>query len=196
MTDDCGRSRRSRRSRSLPARPAVPVRPGGGGRCSPTTRRTAARLRAGQRQPHAVRQGRLPPPICPRRATAIEPRRLGTKARDPLPVRRDPARRVGRAAVAALDRPADLARRSTTWTTIDRRAQGRGRRVLRGDPPAEATADERLIQRQALAGLLWNKQTYIFDVHVWLDGDNPDAPPPPSRQTIRNSTGGTSTRCG
>jgi hypothetical protein len=46
--------------------------------------------------------------------------------------------------------------------------------------------DERLIQRQALAGLLWTKQSYIFDVNVWLDGDSPNWPPPASRKTIRN----------
>jgi hypothetical protein len=44
-----------------------------------------------------------------------------------------------------------------------------------------ADADERLIQRQAFAGLLWNKQSYIYDVAVWLDGDRPDWPPPESR---------------
>ncbi len=49
-----------------------------------------------------------------------------------------------------------------------------------------ATADERLVQRQALAGLLWTKQSYLFDVNVWLDGDNPDWPPPESRKAIRN----------
>jgi len=42
------------------------------------------------------------------------------------------------------------------------------------------------VQRQALAGLLWSKQTYLFDVRKWLDGDLPSAPPPESRQTIRN----------
>ena len=52
--------------------------------------------------------------------------------------------------------------------------------------PAKATADERMIQRQALAGLLWTKQSYLFDVNVWLDGDNPDCPPPASRLSIRN----------
>jgi hypothetical protein len=52
-------------------------------------------------------------------------------------------------------------------------------------PPA-ATADERLVQRRALAGLLWTKQTYLFDVARWLDGDNPAAPPPPGRERIRN----------
>ncbi len=52
--------------------------------------------------------------------------------------------------------------------------------------PAAAGEDERHVQRRALAGLLWSKQTYIFDVAVWLDGDNPTAPPPAERATIRN----------
>ncbi len=52
--------------------------------------------------------------------------------------------------------------------------------------PGDASADERLIQRRALAGLLWSKQCYIFDVDVWLTGDNPNWPPPPGRAAIRN----------
>jgi hypothetical protein len=53
--------------------------------------------------------------------------------------------------------------------------------------PSGATVDEKLVQRRALAGLLWSKQSYIFDVERWLDGDNPDAPPPASRKTRRNA---------
>jgi len=52
--------------------------------------------------------------------------------------------------------------------------------------PATASADEKMVQRRALAGLLWTKQSYIFDVSRWLDGDNPANPPPASRRTIRN----------
>jgi hypothetical protein len=52
--------------------------------------------------------------------------------------------------------------------------------------PAKATDDEKRIQRQAFAGLLWTKQNYLFDVHRWLEGDDPDNPPPPSRHNIRN----------
>jgi glycogen debranching enzyme len=52
--------------------------------------------------------------------------------------------------------------------------------------PATATADERLVQRQALAGMLWSKQIYLFDVNIWLNGDNPTAAPPESRLRIRN----------
>jgi hypothetical protein len=52
--------------------------------------------------------------------------------------------------------------------------------------PAKATADEKLVQRQALAGMLWTKQIYLFDVALWLHGDNAAAPPPASRHHIRN----------
>ncbi|HVL66797.1 MAG TPA: hypothetical protein VM364_05990 [Vicinamibacterales bacterium] len=54
--------------------------------------------------------------------------------------------------------------------------------------PPKATGDERLVQRQALAGMLWTKQIYLFDVALWLDGDNPQAPPPASRRRIRNAS--------
>ena len=52
--------------------------------------------------------------------------------------------------------------------------------------PEGASADEKHVQRRALAGLMWTKQSYIFDVAKWLDGDNPDSPPPQSRRRIRN----------
>jgi hypothetical protein len=53
--------------------------------------------------------------------------------------------------------------------------------------PARATDEERMIQRQALAGLMWSKQHYLFDVRTWQDGDNPKRPPPESRKRGRNS---------
>ena len=52
--------------------------------------------------------------------------------------------------------------------------------------PENATKEERMIQRQAFAGMLWNKQTYLFDVNLWLNGDNPKNPPDPHRKFIRN----------
>jgi hypothetical protein len=52
--------------------------------------------------------------------------------------------------------------------------------------PAGASPDERLVQRQALAGLLWSKQSYLFDVYAWLRGDRADWPPPELRMRIRN----------
>jgi hypothetical protein len=47
--------------------------------------------------------------------------------------------------------------------------------------------DERLVQRQALAGLIWSKQFYCFDVRRWLDGDPTQPPPPPKRREGRNA---------
>lgn len=52
--------------------------------------------------------------------------------------------------------------------------------------PKNATKEEKEIQRQAFAGMIWNKQIYIFNVHKWLKGDNPKLPPPPSHQHTRN----------
>ena len=52
----------------------------------------------------------------------------------------------------------------------------------------EGLADEeKMIQRQAFAGMLWNKQIYLYDVNLWLKGDNPAYPPPPNRPQIRNN---------
>ena len=53
--------------------------------------------------------------------------------------------------------------------------------------PPKASPDERQVQRQAFAGMLWSKQIYLFDVQRWLEGDNPNLPPPASRKTIRNA---------
>jgi hypothetical protein len=49
-----------------------------------------------------------------------------------------------------------------------------------------ASKELRHIQRRAFAGLLWTKMSYLYDVNVWLDGDNPDSPPPAPRRKGRN----------
>ncbi len=36
--------------------------------------------------------------------------------------------------------------------------------------PKRVTEDEALVMRQALAGMLWSKQYFFFDVDLWLDG--------------------------
>src|SRR6266403_5125178 len=53
--------------------------------------------------------------------------------------------------------------------------------------PLSLTEEQRAVQRQAFAGLLWTKQFYHYIVDRWLDGD-PDQPPPPDeRKHGRNS---------
>src|SRR5215469_3557114 len=55
------------------------------------------------------------------------------------------------------------------------------RRVFRG-----ASADAKAVQRQAFAGLLWNKQSYHYDVRRWLQGDKTQPTPDPRRRSGRN----------
>lgn len=47
--------------------------------------------------------------------------------------------------------------------------------------------DARLVQRQALAGMLWSKQFYHFDVRRWLMGDPTQPEPPAERRHGRDS---------
>ncbi len=47
--------------------------------------------------------------------------------------------------------------------------------------------DEKRVQRQAFAGLLWSKQFYHYGVEHWLSGDPAGPPPPESRKRGRNS---------
>ena len=53
--------------------------------------------------------------------------------------------------------------------------------------PKNLTADERLVQRQAFAGLLWSKQFYNYNVRRWLRGDPLGPEPPHERLRGRNS---------
>jgi hypothetical protein len=52
--------------------------------------------------------------------------------------------------------------------------------------PAHLDAEARQIQRQALAGMLWNKQFYHYDVARWLAGDPAQPASPPERRHGRN----------
>ncbi|MBI3866211.1 MAG: glucosidase, partial [Planctomycetia bacterium] len=47
--------------------------------------------------------------------------------------------------------------------------------------------DERLVQRQAFAGMIWCKQFYCCDVREWLAGDPAQPAPPAERRHGRNS---------
>jgi Mannosylglycerate hydrolase MGH1-like glycoside hydrolase domain len=54
----------------------------------------------------------------------------------------------------------------------------------------QATVDDgeqRLVQRQALAGMIWGKQFYYLDIPEWLNGDPATLAPPESRKHGRNS---------
>jgi hypothetical protein len=56
--------------------------------------------------------------------------------------------------------------------------------------PPSLSDDQRLIQRQAFAGMLWSKQFYAYDIAEWLRGDPAQPPPPAGRERGRNSAWG------
>jgi hypothetical protein len=53
--------------------------------------------------------------------------------------------------------------------------------------PANLSAEHKTIQRQALSGLLWNKQFYYYIIEEWLAGDPANPLPPASRWHGRNT---------
>lgn len=52
--------------------------------------------------------------------------------------------------------------------------------------PFPLSEDLRNVQRQAFAGMLWNKQFYHYVVHDWLNGDPATPTPPAERKRGRN----------
>jgi len=53
--------------------------------------------------------------------------------------------------------------------------------------PEKADAEQKMISRQAYAGLLWTKQFYHYIVKEWLEGDQTIAPPSDLRKQGRNN---------
>ena len=119
------------------------------------------RLGARGAEPAGVREGRVPPSPGERRGLR-QPRGAGDQG-----LRRLSARRRSREAPPCL-------RLRLTPERLDRPPGRRGpivdERKAEADEfyaaiqPAAASADEKLVQRQALASLLWTKQIYLFDV--------------------------------
>jgi hypothetical protein len=52
--------------------------------------------------------------------------------------------------------------------------------------PGDTTPDEAVVLRQSLAGMLWSKQLYAYNVARWLDGDPTEPTPPEARLAGRN----------
>ena len=53
-------------------------------------------------------------------------------------------------------------------------------------PTCHPAARCRDVQRRAIAGLLWAKKHFRYDVREWLEGDPTMPPPPPARKNGRN----------
>jgi hypothetical protein len=83
--------------------------------------------------------------------------------------------------------PADLALPFGDADTVLAARKAEADEFYRTVAAADLSADERLVQRQALAGLLWCKQFYSYRVRRWLKGDPGQPPPPEARWAGRNT---------
>jgi hypothetical protein len=112
----------------------------------------------------------------------IDPARRGTKAafwfRLPVP--------AGATEELRLRLSSDGATVNAEWheTMADR--QHEADEFYAAITPEGVTDDEGRVLRQSLAGMLWTKQFFHFDVDRWLEGDPAFPSPPASRASGRN----------
>ena len=84
-----------------------------------------------------------------------------------------------------LSDSADLTQPFDTFNDIFQTRKSEADEFYQRISPGSLSEDARNVQRQAFAGMLWNKQFYHYVMEDWLKGD--PAQPPPQRQYARNS---------
>jgi hypothetical protein len=116
--------------------------------------------------------------------SAVNPRARGSKACAHLTAHVDAgASAIFRLRLSAVENPAPFADFDELATIRKRQSDDFYARVQSGLD----NEDARMVQRQAFAGMIWNKQYYEYDVRRWLEGDSSSPPPPDERQVGRNS---------
>jgi len=115
-------------------------------------------------------------------SSAINPQQVGTKAAPVYPLRVDAgASETVVLRLSATPHQTPFADADAIFTTRIAEADA-FYDTIASDHLSEA---EKLVQRQAFAGMLWTKQLYYYDIEQWLDGD-PIAKPPEGRKYGRN----------
>jgi hypothetical protein len=117
-------------------------------------------------------------------AQAINPAKEGTKAA--LHYRFDVPAHGSIKLVLRLSDKADLKNPLVEAEAELKKRRAEADEFYKAVQPAKATDDEKRVQRQAFAGLLWSKQSYLYDVNVWFDGDCDLWKPSDSRRNVRN----------
>jgi hypothetical protein len=82
--------------------------------------------------------------------------------------------------------PAAMGDPFTDFAEILRTRQGEADEFYRAITPENVSKDEALVMRQALAGMLWSKQYFGFDLDKWLT-EHGDDPMKPGSRPMRNS---------
>ena len=110
---------------------------------------------------------------------AVSAARRGTKCGAPTLMRLAPGETRG---IRLRFRPVE--RQGNPFGYFDARMQARRDEADEFYAALQANVADpghRLVQRQALAGMIWSKQLYLLDVRRWQDGDPAQPKPPPGR---------------
>jgi hypothetical protein len=118
------------------------------------------------------------------RRDAVNPARSGTKAA--LHYRLDVPAGGARVVRLRLTKT-NVTDPFASFDTIAARRQQEADQFYEHITPASLSEDERRIHRQALAGMLWSKQYYFFDLDTWLDEHGGHPLVSPSTGRVRNS---------
>ena len=117
---------------------------------------------------------------------AVNPQNTGTKAAAHYQVHVD----AGKSATIRLRlsdlAPAALSEPFNGFAEIVQARQREADEFYRSITPKSVSKDGALVMRQALAGMLWSKQYFSFDVEKWLEGHGAD-PMRPDSKHMRNS---------
>ncbi|MBS2014273.1 MAG: glucosidase, partial [Deltaproteobacteria bacterium] len=124
--------------------------------------------------------------VCKGQRSAVSPARAGTKAAGRWTMELGPGEtKVFRARMSTSEVP----RGFEPFADFDAVFADRLREAdefYASLVPAQLTDEAKNVERQALAGLLWSKQYYAFDIERWLAGDPGVPPPPAERRRGRN----------
>jgi hypothetical protein len=94
---------------------------------------------------------------------------------------------AGETKVLRLRLTGDGSPAGATWEDVMRARRAESDDFYAALTPADASADEALVMRQAFAGMIWGQQVYLLDVERWLDGDPGQPPPPEGHDRRRNA---------
>ena len=124
------------------------------------------------------------------RVQAVNPNGVGTKAAAHYRLALAPGAtttvRLRLSKTAASD-TAPIAIDASEFEAIFAQRQAEADAFYQAIQPASLNEDERSVQRQAFAGMLWSKQFYAYDVEQWLRGDTAQPLPPGERRSGRNA---------
>lgn len=118
--------------------------------------------------------------------TAVNPAQIGTKAAAHYPLAIGPGETVTVRLRFSNTPPGTTSFFGPDFERIVSARQREADEFYATVTPEGLSADARNVMRQALAGLLWSKQFYHYDVDRWLKGDPAEPPPPRERGHGRN----------